>query len=90
MSGAWSTDADDTSSRLTVRQVARELGVVPRTVHGLINTGQLTGYWIGRVIRVRRVDLDGYLESVRIAPGALDHLCGGSPRSKVPSGDTGS
>lgn len=57
---------------------------MPRTVHGLINTGRLTGYWIGRVIRVRRADLDRYLESVRIAPGALSHLCGGSSRSQAP------
>jgi excisionase family DNA binding protein len=75
-----SAAADDTADWLTVRQVARELGVVTRTVHGLINSGQLTGYWIGRVIRVRRADLDCYLESVRITPAALNHLCGGSPR----------
>jgi excisionase family DNA binding protein len=62
--GVISAAAEGRSGWLTVRQVARELVVVPRTVHGLINTGQLTGYWIGRVIRVRRVDLDRYLESV--------------------------
>jgi excisionase family DNA binding protein len=50
--------------------------VVARTVYGLINAGQLPGYRIGRVIRVRREDLDRYLESARIKPGALDHLCG--------------
>jgi excisionase family DNA binding protein len=80
------TAADDRVGWLTVRQVARELGVVTRTVHGLINSGQLTGYWIGRVIRVRRVDLDRYLESVRIAPGALSHLCGGSARRSADVG----
>jgi hypothetical protein len=31
-------------------------------MHGLINSGQLSGYWIGRVIRVRRVDFDRYLD----------------------------
>jgi excisionase family DNA binding protein len=66
----------DGSGWLSVRQVARALGVVSRTVYGLIDAGQLPGYRIGRVIRVRRNDLDRYLDSVRIEPGSLDHLCG--------------
>ncbi len=73
---------EDGSGWLSVRQVARALGVVSRTVYGLINAGQLPGYRIGRVIRVRRDDLDRYLESVRIEPGSLGHLC--SPTSTEP------
>jgi excisionase family DNA binding protein len=56
--------------------------MVSRTVYGLINAGRLPGYRIGRVIRVRQGDLDRYLESVRIEPGSLDHLCG--PTSTEP------
>jgi excisionase family DNA binding protein len=67
---------------LSVRQAARALGVVSRTVYGLINAGRLPGYRIGRVIRVRHDDLDRFLESVRIEPGSLDHLCG--PTSTEP------
>ncbi|MGH9290723.1 MAG: helix-turn-helix domain-containing protein [Acidimicrobiales bacterium] len=65
-----------------MRQSAQALGVVSRTVYGLINAGTLPGYRIGRVIRVRRDDLDRYLETVRIEPGSLDHLCG--PTSSDP------
>jgi excisionase family DNA binding protein len=67
---------DDGPDWLSVPRAARALGVVSRTVYGLINAGSLPGYRIGRVIRVRRDDLDRYLDSVRIEPGALDHLCG--------------
>jgi len=66
---------DDRPSWLSIRQTATRLGVATRTVYGLINTGRLPGYRIGRVIRVRQDDLDAYLESVRIRPGSLDHLC---------------
>jgi excisionase family DNA binding protein len=52
------------------------VGVVPRTVYRLINDGQLPGYRIGRVVRVRSDDLERYLDSARIVPGSLDHLCG--------------
>jgi excisionase family DNA binding protein len=67
---------DDRCAWLSVQEAARALGVVSRTVYGLINAGELPGHRIGRVIRVRREDLDRYLESARIQPGALDHLCG--------------
>jgi excisionase family DNA binding protein len=61
---------------LSVQRTAQVLGVVPRTVYRLINDGQLPGYRIGRVVRVRSHDLERYLESAKIVPGALDHLCG--------------
>lgn len=57
-------------------QSSRIVGVANRTVYRLINAGALRGYRIGRVIRVRRDDLESYFDSVRITPGSLDHLCG--------------
>jgi excisionase family DNA binding protein len=67
---------------LGIPQVARLLGVTPTTVYRLVNTGQLRGYRIGRMIRVRHVDLEGYLRSVQIEPGALDHHVGLAPADR--------
>jgi excisionase family DNA binding protein len=61
---------------LSVQCAAHVLGGVPRTVYRLINDGQLPGYRIGRVVRVRSDDLERYLDAARIVPGSLDHLCG--------------
>jgi hypothetical protein len=44
-----------------------------------VNTGRLRGYRIGRVIRVRHVDLEDFLTSAEIEPGALDHLVTPAP-----------
>ena len=54
--------------------VARYLGVVPRTVYGLANSGQLVGYRHGRVLRFLASDVDAYLDTARLRPGDLDHL----------------
>ena len=53
---------------------AAELGIGRVTLYRLINCGQLPAFKIGRVFRVRRADIDAYLESVRIQPGDLDNL----------------
>jgi excisionase family DNA binding protein len=52
------------------------LGIRPRTLYRLINEGRLPAYRPARVFRVRRSDLDAFLEANRIQPGELDHLCG--------------
>ena len=53
---------------------ARHLGVSPRTLYRLIDTGRIPAYEIGRVYRVRTADLDAFLASARVVPGALRHL----------------
>jgi len=53
---------------------ATYLGVSPRMVYKLADTGELRGYKLGRVIRFRRVDLDAYPEANVIQPGDLAHL----------------
>ncbi|MDQ3576197.1 MAG: helix-turn-helix domain-containing protein [Actinomycetota bacterium] len=53
---------------------AKYLGVYPRTVYKLIDRGALPAYQIGRVIRIKRQDLDAFLEASRIEPGSLAHL----------------
>jgi excisionase family DNA binding protein len=50
------------------------LGVSQRTLYRLIDQGDVAAYQMGRVIRVRKEDLDAYLEQARIEPGALRHL----------------
>ena len=53
---------------------AAYLGVVPRTLYRMIDEGKIPAYKMGRVIRLKRSDLDAYLESHRVQPGSLEHL----------------
>ncbi|MGC9154911.1 MAG: helix-turn-helix domain-containing protein [Ferrimicrobium sp.] len=62
------------SKWLSSKEAAERLGVSLRTLYRLIDEGQLTGYQIGRNIRLRHGDLDDYVERSRIAPGDLRHL----------------
>lgn len=57
---------------------ARYLGITPRTLYRLIDQGRVPAYALGRVYRLRRADLDGYLDAVRVVPGTLGHLHGAS------------
>jgi len=60
-----------------VGDAATRLGVVPKTVYRLIDKGELTGYRIGRVIRIKESDLLAYEASCKIQPGDLAHLAEG-------------
>ena len=42
--------------------------------YGFIDKGQIPAYKLGRVIRLKREDVDAFLESQRITPGSLSHL----------------
>ncbi len=57
-----------------VPALAKELGVTLRTMYRILDSGELASYKIGRVIRVKRVDVDAYLERVKVRPGDLAHL----------------
>jgi excisionase family DNA binding protein len=59
---------------LGTKEAARYLGITQRTLYKLINAGQLPAYKIGRVIRVRRDEVDAFLDTARIKPGELEHL----------------
>lgn len=57
--------SDSTPSRtacLTVTEAACELRVCRRTVYNLIGRGQLRTARVGSRIRIRRIDLDAYLQ----------------------------
>ncbi|MDQ6848948.1 MAG: helix-turn-helix domain-containing protein [Actinomycetota bacterium] len=57
-----------------VPAAAEYLGVVLHTVYKLIHEDKIRAYKIGRVIRLRKADVDAYLEAHVIEPGSLGHL----------------
>lgn len=62
---------------LSTADAADAIGVTPRTLYRFIDTGQVPAYRFGRVIRVKRSDVDAFVEGSRIEPGTLGHLTGG-------------
>ncbi len=56
--------------------LARELGIMLRTLYKILDSGELPSYKLGRVIRIKRSDVEAYLESVKVRPGDLAHLYG--------------
>ncbi|MDZ7673934.1 MAG: helix-turn-helix domain-containing protein [Acidimicrobiales bacterium] len=59
---------------LSTADAAKSLGITTRTLYRFINQGDLPAYRFGRVIRVKRDDVDEFIEASRIEPGTLDHL----------------
>ena len=59
-----------TDQLLTAAEVADELRVSTMTVYRLIKGGELPAVRVGRNYRVRRSDLDQYLESQIVDPTA--------------------
>lgn len=69
-----SKDPGVLSMWLSVQDTADELEVTPRTIYRFINNGALAAYRIGRVYRIRRSDLEQFLDRAAVRPGDLDHL----------------
>lgn len=59
---------------LGTTEAAERLGVVPRTLYRMIDSGEIPAYKMGRVLRVKESDLDAFVESMRVQPGSLSHL----------------
>jgi excisionase family DNA binding protein len=59
---------------LSTQDAARRLGITTRTLYRFIDQGDLPGYRMGRVIRVKAADVDAFIEASRIQPGTLEHL----------------
>lgn len=59
---------------LGAKEAAQMLGITNRTLYRLLDEGKLPAYQLGRVFRLRRSDLEAFLQSVRIKPGTLGHL----------------
>jgi excisionase family DNA binding protein len=63
----------DGATVLTAQQVAWVLGCSVPTVRRLIKRGELVAFKVGQVVRVRREDLDEYVE--RCALVSSPHDC---------------
>ena len=59
---------------MSTNEAAKALGITLRTLYRLIDEGEIAAYKIGRVIRVKSVDISQFVEASRIKPGALEHL----------------
>lgn len=59
---------------LSTKQTCELLGITLRTLYRLIDTGQIPAYQFGRVIRLRRHEVDAFIEQQRIEPGTISHL----------------
>ncbi len=61
-------------SWMSTREASERLGVTLRTLYRFIDEGQLAAYKFGRVIRIKEADVEQFINSARIEPGALEHL----------------
>ena len=59
---------------LSTAEAAKRLGITSRTLYRFIDQGDLPAYRFGRVIRLKRDEVDTFIEACRIEPGTLEHL----------------
>ena len=69
-----SEDAAQEPKWLGTTAAAQRLGITTRTLYRFIDEGHVVAYRLGRVIRVKAQDVDGFIESCRIQPGTIGHL----------------
>lgn len=55
-------------------EAARHLGITTRTLYRFIDKGELPAYRFGRVFRLKRDEVEAFIESCRVEPGTLSHL----------------
>jgi len=55
-------------------EASEHLGITLRTLYRLIDTGQVPAYKFGRVIRLRRDEVEAFIAASRVEPGQLGHL----------------
>lgn len=65
---------DEDIEWLSTAAAAKRLGVTTRTLYRFVDEAGLAAYRFGRVIRLKKADVDAYIESCRIEPGSLEHL----------------
>ena len=59
---------------LSTTDACEMLGITLPTLYRYINRGQLVAYRFGRVIRIKTVDLDQFIEASRIEPGTIGRV----------------
>ena len=74
--------AGDPEEWLSVAAVAKRLGMTPESARRLVARGELAG--AGRPLRVRRADLETYIEASQVQPGTLAHLVPSTNRDYRP------
>lgn len=62
---------NETIDWMSTADAADYLGVQSRTLYRFIDEGRLPAYRFGRVIRLKRDDVDLFVQSCRIEPGTL-------------------
>ncbi|MAW72490.1 MAG: DNA-binding protein [Acidimicrobiaceae bacterium] len=67
---------------LSSKDAAEHIGVTRRTLYRFIDEGRIPAYRLGRVIRLKRSDVDAFIDASRVQPGTLKHLY---PESKKTS-----
>jgi excisionase family DNA binding protein len=66
--------ATDEIRWMSTQEASRRLGVTARTLYRFIDEGSLPAYKMGRVLRLKRSDVDAFIERARVQPGTLEHL----------------
>jgi excisionase family DNA binding protein len=79
--------ADSPIEWMSSGDAADYLGIGTRTLYKFIDEDKLTGYKFGRVIRLKRSDVDAFIESCRIEPGTLEHLRADRPHDSTDASD---
>ena len=73
---------DQVDGWLSSKEAAQRIGVTQRTLYRFIDEDRLPAYRLGRVIRLKALDVEAFIEAGRIRPGSLRHLY---PEPKKPS-----
>ncbi len=60
--------------RLSTKAAAEHLGVTTRTLYWFIDQGNLPAYEFGRVVRLKAVDAEAFIETIRAQPATLSCL----------------
>jgi len=63
-------DKQELPDVLTVPQAAKHLQVTAQMVYNMIDAGQLQSFRLGRLIRIRRADLESLIENL-LPPAAF-------------------
>jgi len=71
---------------ISTKQAAEWLGINTTLLYEYIDRGRLPAYRFGRVIRLRRSDVETFLEGRQVEPGTITHLVDGTARSTRSSG----
>ena len=73
---------DQVDGWLSSKDAAHRIGVTQRTLYRINDEARLPDSRIGRVKRLKELDVEAFIEAGRIRPGTLQHLY---PESKKPS-----